>query len=257
MHSSTAMSSARSSIASATRCNSFLRMVAAISRQALKASEAAVAARSISSTLPRATDASTALSTGDLVSKVWSEIDGTILPSIMCPMPSAFNLVSRGAARSRLAANTSFGVTLSMGCCPRFQSFVYVVAFPARVLVVDLHVERQRELAVGKDRIKIGGESLENMLAGLLAGCQIAPLAEAEHHVEKAQVSLAVGDGVVLASDGADADAAEREYPGLHRGVADQFDDFAHIDLRIEIGGVFDREMRHGRITPEIWYQPK
>ena len=34
---------------------------------------------------------------------VWPETDGTVLPSIMCPMPSLFNLASRGAARSRLA----------------------------------------------------------------------------------------------------------------------------------------------------------
>ena len=49
MHSSTAISSARSSMASATRCSSFFRMVAGMSRQALKACAAAVAARSISS----------------------------------------------------------------------------------------------------------------------------------------------------------------------------------------------------------------
>ncbi len=53
--------------------------------------------------VPRATVASTALSIGDLVSKVSPEIDGTILPSIRCPMPSAFSLASSGAARSRLA----------------------------------------------------------------------------------------------------------------------------------------------------------
>ena len=43
---------------------------AGMSRQDLKASAAAVAARSMSSALPRATEASTAPSTGDLVSKV-------------------------------------------------------------------------------------------------------------------------------------------------------------------------------------------
>ena len=103
MHSSTAMSSVLSSIASATRCSSFFRIVADMSRQDLKARLAAVAARSMSSALPRATDASTAPSTGDLVSKVWPEIDGTVLPSIMCPMPSDFSLASSGVARSRLA----------------------------------------------------------------------------------------------------------------------------------------------------------
>ena len=103
MHSSTAMSSAWSSIASATRCSNFFRAAAGMSRQDLKAVAAAVAARSMSSALPRATDASTAPSTGDFVSNVWPEIDGTVLPSIMWPMPSLFNLASRGAARSRLA----------------------------------------------------------------------------------------------------------------------------------------------------------
>ena len=71
-----------------------------MSRQDLKASAAAVAARSISSALPRATVASTEPSTGDLVSKVSPEIDGTILPSIMWPMPSARSCFSSGAARS-------------------------------------------------------------------------------------------------------------------------------------------------------------
>ena len=103
MHSSTAISSARASMASATRCSSFLRIAAGMSRQDLKARAAAVAARSISSALPRATDASTAPSTGDFVSNVWPEIDGTVLPSIRCPMPSAFSFASSGAARSRLA----------------------------------------------------------------------------------------------------------------------------------------------------------
>ena len=103
MHSSTAMSSAWSSMASATRCSNFFRAAAGISRQDLNAVAAAVAARSMSSALPRATNASTAPSTGDLVSNVWPEVDGTVLPSIKCPMPSLFNLASRGAARSRLA----------------------------------------------------------------------------------------------------------------------------------------------------------
>ena len=81
----------------------FFRAAAGMSRQDLKAVAAAVAARSMSTALPRATDASTMPSTGDFVSNVWPEADGTILPSIMCPMPSLFNLASRGAARSRLA----------------------------------------------------------------------------------------------------------------------------------------------------------
>src|SRR6266404_3945793 len=169
MHSSTAMSSARSSMASATRCSSFLRIAAGMSRQALKASAAAVAARSISSALPRATVASVPLSIGDLVSKVSPEIDGTTLPSMMCPMPSARSCLSRGAARSRLAWNTSFGATLSMDGL-RFQRVVHVVALPAGVLVVDLHVERQREFGLRKDRIEMGGQRLENVFAGLSAG---------------------------------------------------------------------------------------
>src|SRR6201999_4207183 len=184
MHSSTAMSSARSSIASATRCSSFLRIAAGMSRQDLKASAAAVAARSISSALPRATDASTEPSTGEVVSNVCPEIDGTTLPSMMWPIPSAFSLASSGAARSRLAAKTSdgFGVTLSMGGGLHFrcllQGFVDVVAFPAHVLVVDLDIERQRECALGEYRIEIARQSLEDVLAGLLAGGEIAALAK-------------------------------------------------------------------------------
>jgi len=40
----------------------------------------------------------------------------------------------------------------------------------------------------------------------------------------------------VLAFDRADANAAEREDPGFHRGLADHFDDFVHIDTGVEIG---------------------
>src|ERR1700733_5021407 len=245
MHSKTAISSARSSIASATRCSNFLRIAAEMSRQPLKASAAAVAARSISSALPRATDASTAPSTGDLVSKVAPEIDGTTLPSIICPMPSAFSFASSGAARSWLAWNTSdFGVTLSMRGL-RLQGLVNVVAFPAHFLVVDLHVERQREFARCKHRIEMIGQRTEDMLAGLLAGGEIAALAKPQHHGEKPQMRIAVGDRKMLAADGADANAAERKDAGLRRGLADDFDDLAHVEPGIEIGGIFKREMRH------------
>src|SRR6185437_4929846 len=259
MHSSTAISSAQSSIASATRCKSFRRIDAGMSRQALKASEAAVAARSMSSALPRATEANTAPSTGDLVSKVSPEIDGTTLPSIMWPMPSARSCFSSGATRSLLAWNRSdLGVALSMGGL-RFQGFVDVVALPARFLVVDLHVERQRKLALCEHGIEMGRERLEDMLAGLLAGGEIAPLAEPQHHRKKAQIGVAVGDGVVLAFDGADADAAEREDAGLHRGFADDVDDLGHVDALVHVGRIFDREMRHGGFTPNCcsWRQAK
>src|ERR1700758_5310799 len=132
-----------------------------------------VAARSMSSALPRATFASTLSSTGDLVSKVAAEIAGTSWPSIMWPMPSSFSFASRGAARSRLALNRSaLGLVLSMDRL-RFQGFVNVVAFPAGFLVVDLHVERQREFARGEDRIEMPRQRAKNMLAGLLARCEI------------------------------------------------------------------------------------
>src|SRR3981189_3646218 len=212
MHSSTAISSARSSMASATRCSNFLRIVAGMSRQALNASAAAVAARSISSALPRATDASTAPSTGEFVSNVSPEIDATILPSIMCPMPSALSCFSSGAARSRLTLNTSdaFGITLSMRGL-RFQKVVDIVALPAGFLVVDLHVERQRELAARKDRVEIGGQRLEDMFAGLLSGRTIPALAQPQHHVEKAEIRRTDGDGVLPEAYRADANAAQRD----------------------------------------------
>src|SRR5579871_6493250 len=235
MHSSTAISSARSSIASATRCRSFRRIDADMSRQGLKANAAAVAARSISSALPRATVASTLSSTGDLVSKVSPEIDGTILPSIMWPMPSARSCFRSGATRSLLAWNRSaLGVTLSM-CGLRLQRFVNVVAFPARLLVVDLHVERQSKLDLCEDGIEMSRERLENMLAGFLAGGEIAAFAEPQHHVEEGEVRIAVGDRVMLAFDGADADPAQREDAGLDRSLADDLDHLAHIDTLFEI----------------------
>src|SRR6478735_4889409 len=259
MHSSTAISSARSSIASATRCSSFRRIDADMLRQDLKASDAAVAARSMSSALPRATVASTVPSTGDLVSNVSPEIEATTLPSIRWPMPSARSCLRSGATRSLLAWNRSdFGVTSSMGGL-RFQGFVNVVALPTRFLVVDLHVERQREFALREDGIEMGRQRLEDVLAGLLAGGEIAALAEPQHHRKEAEIGVAVGDGVMLAFDGADADAAEREDAGLHRGLANDLDDFGHVDALVEIGRIFDREMRHGGFTPTCcsWRQAK
>src|SRR6185437_5942919 len=207
MHSSTAISSARSTIASATRCRSLRRIEADMSRQDLKASEAAVAARSISSALPRATEASTEPSTGDLVSNVSPEIDETVLPSIIWPMPSARSCFKSGATRSLLAWNRSdFGVTLSMGGL-RFQGFVNVVALPARILVVDLHVERQRELGLREDGVKMRRQRLEDVFAGLLTRRQITAFAEPQHHVEEAEVRVAVRDRAMLAPHGADANA--------------------------------------------------
>src|ERR1700759_5088244 len=93
----------------------------------------------------------------------------------------------------------------------RLQGFMNVVALPARFLVIDLHVERQREFALRKHGIKMGGERLEDMLAGLLAGGEIAASPEPQHHVEETEIGISVGDGIVLAPDGADADAAERK----------------------------------------------
>src|SRR5450756_633218 len=167
-------------------------------------------------------------------------------------MPSALSCFNSGAARSRLAWNTSddFGVTLSM-CDLRLQGFVNVVALPAGFLVVDLHVERQAEFAGRKDRIEIGRQGLEDMLAGGLSGSEIAPLAEPQHHGEETELRRAVGDGIVLAANGADADAAERKNSGLDRSLAHEFDDLAHIDAGVEIGGILDRVMRHLR-PPDI-----
>src|SRR5262245_42483693 len=98
-----------------------------------------------------------------------------------------------------------------------FQSFVDVIALPAGFLVVDLHVERQRERASGEDRIEMSRQRLEDMLAGLLARGEVTALAEPQHHREKAELRVAVTDRIVLAFDGADPDAANREDAGFHR----------------------------------------
>ena len=74
------------------------------------------------------------------------------------------------------------------------------------------------------------------MLAGLLPGREVAPLAKPQHHVQEAKTLVAVGDGIVLAFDGADANAPEREDAGLDRGLADKLHDEAHVDAPIEIG---------------------
>src|ERR1700737_4150705 len=118
----------------------------------------------------------------------------------------------------------------------RFQSLVDVVALPAGFLVVDLHVERQRELDRRKDRIEMVGQEGENMFAGLLAGCEIASLAKTQYHVEKTVLRLSVGDGVMLATDRADANAGERKNSGFYCCLANHLDDRAHINVLIEVG---------------------
>ena len=82
-------------------------------------------------------------------------------------------------------------------------------------------------LLLGKDRIEMDGERLEDVLAGLLARGEVAALAKPQHHGEKAVLRVAVGDGVMLAADGADANAAERKNAGFHRGLAHDLDDQA------------------------------
>ena len=74
------------------------------------------------------------------------------------------------------------------------------------------------------------------MVAGLLAGGQIAAFAQPQHHIEKFEIGLAIGDGEVLATNSADANAAERKNPGLHRSRADNFHNLAHVNPRIQIG---------------------
>src|SRR4029079_12434452 len=86
---------------------------------------------------------------------------------------------------------------------------------------------------------------LEDMFAGLLAGGEVAPFAEPQHHVEKAEMRVAVGNRIMLAAHGANANAAKREDAGLNRGLAHQFHNGAHVDARIEVSGIFDSEMRH------------
>src|ERR1700733_5552891 len=242
-------------MASATRCNSFRRIAAPMSRQALKAMAAAVAALSMSSVLPRATFASTAPSIGDRVSNLAPEIDGTLSPPIICEMPSAFSFASRGAARSRLVRNKSdfgvtlLGVTLSMGgLC--LQSLMDVVALPTGLLVVDLHVERQSEFAFCKHRIEIRRQRAQDVFAGGLAGLQVAAFAEPQHHVEEGKVGIAVADRVMLASHRAHADAAERKDAGLDCSLANDFHHVSPVDACVEIGGIFDGEMRHGGAAP-------
>ncbi len=101
-------------------------------------------------------------------------------------------------------------------------------------------------LLLAKDRIQTGGECREDVVAGLLAGSEVAALAEPQHRVEESEFRTAVGDRIMLAAHGTNADAAERENAGFDRRLAYDLDDFCHVDAAIEIGGIFQREMRHG-----------
>ena len=245
MHSSTAISSARSSMASATRCSSFLRIAAGMSRQDLKASAAAVAARSMSSALPRATVASTAPSTGDLVSNVWPEIDGTILPSIMWPMPSALQFGEQGRGAVAIGLKHVLRRDLIHGAASTFSASWMLLRFQLVSLSLICMSNDSANLLFANTGSRWADSALKICSPAFLRVGEVAAFAEPQHHVEKAEIRLAVGDRVMLASDGADADAAEREDAGFDRGLADQFDDLAHVDAGVEIGGIFDREMRH------------
>ena len=64
---------------------------------------------------------------------------------------------------------------------------------------------------------------------------KVAAFAEAQHHVEKREVLLAVRDRIMLAPDGADANTAEGEDAGLDRCLANQFNYRADVDVAIEI----------------------
>src|SRR5262245_51434393 len=144
-------------------------------------------------------------------------------------MPSTFSRSSSGLARARLAAKISWlGVALSMGSL-RFQGVVNVVAFPTRLSVVDLHVEGQRELAIGKDGIEIVGKRCEHVLTRLLTCRQVAPFAEPQQHRDKAVILAAVRDRIVLAAQSAHPDAADREDAGLDGCLADDLAKFAHV----------------------------
>ena len=51
----------------------------------------------------------------------------------------------------------------------------------------------------------------------------------------KLKFLLAVGDRIVLAPDGANANTSEREDTGLDGGLANQLHDRAHVDAPVEI----------------------
>src|SRR5262249_52947927 len=162
------------------------------------------------------------------------EIEATALPSIMWPMPSALSSLSSGATWLRLAWNRSdFGVTLSMDGL-RFQCIMNVVALEAGFLVVDLHVERQREFAAGEHGIEMAGQRAEDMFAGPFARGEIASLAEPQQHCQEAVVVAAIGNRIILAGDRAHPNAADGEHAGLHRGPAHNLADLADVHDVVE-----------------------
>src|SRR5260370_28463123 len=68
------------------------------------------------------------------------------------------------------------------------ELFVDVVALPAGLLVVDLHLERQRERALRKHGIEMIGQHSENILADLLTLREVAALSNTQHHIEKPEI---------------------------------------------------------------------
>src|SRR5437868_366663 len=97
-----------------------------------------------------------------------------------------------GLAPKRARPGMTAGVISSMRRLG-LQRLVDIIALPAGFLVVDLHVERQRELALRECRVEIGRQHLEDMLAGLFARREVAAFAKPQHHVEKAEMRPAVG----------------------------------------------------------------
>ena len=98
-------------------------------------------------------------------------------------------------------------------------------------IAVDLAVRRPDLV-----RVVIAHEFPWRFTRHLPTRTQIAALAKTQHHIKKTEIGPSVGDGVVLAADRANANASERKDPGFDRGLADDLDDRAHIDPRIEIG---------------------
>src|SRR3984957_20948814 len=134
------------------------------------------------------------------------------------------------------------------GLC--LQSLMDIVALPTGFLVVDLHVERQSEFALCKNRIEMRRQRTKDVLAGGLAGLQVAAFAKPQYHVEEGKVGIAVTDRKMLAPHRAHTDAAERKDAGLYCSLANAFHHVGHVDAGADSGGIFDGEMRHGGATP-------
>ena len=75
----------------------------------------------------------------------------------------------------------------------------------------------------------------KDAVSGGAPGLDVAPRADADHHVNVACVRITVGDPVVSSSLGPGADTAQRENAGIERRIVDSIDQGLYVQYLVEV----------------------